>query len=188
MAWKITTAATEFPVTLAEAKVHLKVLSSDEDLLITRNIQTATQHIEKLINQILVTSTVTEYFDFFPGELVPIELCLYPISAINSVKYIQTDGNEGTWTDDNYVKDLVSRRARIAPKSGKVYPTAQDEIQSVRVEYVVGYGAASAVPSKFKDAILQLVGELYQNRENRVKQLPTTVLDILYTELDFTIE
>lgn len=184
MITEVKTAPAEEPVTLTEAKTHLRVEHDLENDLISTLIQTAREYIEQKCNRILVTTSFYGYLDCFPAA--QIEFCLSPVTEVVGISYTDDNGNPKTLLSSEYKIDLVSRRARIAPAYGKTFPTARQELNSVRIEFTAGYGNSAAVPAKFKQAILLLVGELYQNRENRVKKLPTTVIDLLFTELDFS--
>lgn len=178
--WKIKTQPSEEPVTLSEAKAHLNIPSAitDWDSLITRQIATARQYVEDFIGGCLVSTTILEYFDEFPCGCL--ELSRFPVSSVTSVKYTDADGAQQTWTSTEYSTDLVSKFARIAPKPNEVWPANNDDINSIVVEYVAGFGAKSAVPELYKDAILLTVGHLFENREDTVHTMPTRVIDLLY--------
>jgi uncharacterized phiE125 gp8 family phage protein len=45
----------------------------------------------------------------------------------------------------------------------------------INVTYQSGYANAAAVPAAIKKAMLMLIADSYQNRQDSVKQLPTAV-------------
>lgn len=190
MPWKVTSQPATEPVTTAEAKLHLNIPDAvtDWDTMIAEMVKSAREHIEKLTGQAFVTQTVQEFIDNFDtiacmGEMT---LSRYPISAVTHIKYTDTAGAQQTWADTNYATDLVSRRPRIALKTAGTIPENSDEINSIEIQYVCGYGAASAVPAQFKTAIKLLVGELFENRENRAYTLPDRLHSYLFREMDHT--
>jgi len=189
MIWKVTTEPTEEPVSLAELKLHIRGIDDTiEDALITSLGVTARKYIEDLTDQFLVTQTVKIYCDRFPFLSETLVLPVFPIQSITAIKYIASDTIDltySTWATTKWNKDLVSREARILPRHGESYPTTQNELNAVEIELVVGYGLAEDVPDHFKDAIELIVAELYEHRQNRVQQLPTTVMDLLKREMNF---
>lgn len=179
MGWKIKTQPATEPVTLTEAKAHLNIPSAitDWDDLITTQVKAAREYVEQYASQHLITQTVQEYFSDFPCGWL--ELTRYPIASITHVKYTDSDHAQQTWDSSKYDTDLVSRYGRIAPKPSQDWPDNDDSLNSIQVEYVTGYGAASDVPARFKQAILLTVGHMFENREDTVHTLPTRVCDLL---------
>ena len=57
MSLKLVTAASTYPVTLAEAKLHLRVDSTDEDTLITALITAATEMCEQKTGRAIMQQT-----------------------------------------------------------------------------------------------------------------------------------
>ena len=62
------TAPTLEPVTLYEAKLHLRVTYTDEDLLIASLITAARQHAEQYMWRAILTQTWDMYLDYMPGN------------------------------------------------------------------------------------------------------------------------
>ena len=163
------------PVTLSEAKNHLKVDTSADDSLITALITAARQWTEFYLGRVLVTTTVTEKADCLPEGDTPAELRFCPVASVTSVKYINADGTETTWSSSEYLTDFVSAPCRLAPKPGFFYPSPDTRINAVEIVYVAGYANAATVPAAIRQGILLMVGEMYENRENTVKKMPTAV-------------
>lgn len=71
-----------------------------------------------------------------------------------------------TVSTDVYFVDTTSLPGRVGLAYGQDWPTdATAGIGAVQVNYVAGYGAASAVPQTIKHAMLLLIGHWYVNRE-----------------------
>jgi uncharacterized phiE125 gp8 family phage protein len=170
MIFKRTSDAATEPLTATEAKLHLRVDSSDEDLLIERLIKAARKYCENYTERSFITQTWTASADSFPSV---IELLHGPVISITSVVYYNESNESTTLSTDDYTTDLTSIVARIEPVSS--FPSTYDKINAVTVTYITGYGAASTVPEDIKAAMLLLIGKLYQNREETVKRLPTSV-------------
>lgn len=161
----------EVTVTLAEAKAHVRQTFTDasEDAKITRLIAAITAEAEKITHRGFVTQTWTWYDHQFP-TCHEIELGMGGIQSVTSVKYYDENGTLITLDPARYQVDLKRDPARITRAVGDaLWPTTQcGRVNSVEIEFVCGYGAASAVPEGIKEAILLAVGSLYTNREDEV--------------------
>lgn len=165
----ITPAASK-PVSLAEAKAHLRYMRTDQDALIEGLIGSATEHLEGrngILGRALVTQTWEVRLDCFPSRhRGRIELPMPPLQSVTSVKYIDTAGVERTLTSGtDYVTDAQHMIGRIRPAYGKTWPHTIDDEGAVRITFVAGYGDAAAVPNGIRQAILLLVGHWWLNRE-----------------------
>lgn len=151
------------PVTLAEAKLSLRVDHTAEDDEITEMISAATLQCEFMCGRQFIHATWIEYFDVFPTE---IRLARPPLSTITSIQYVDADGATQTWAAGERQVDAISEPARIKPAFGESYPSTRDDYNAVIVTFVAGYGAAaSSVPDIYKRAIKLLAGHWYLNRE-----------------------
>ena len=87
---KIATAAADTPLTLTEAKAHLRYDLTTEDTLITTLIKVATEYAEKRLSRALITQTWDLYLEDFPAEDTII-LPFPPLQTISHVKYYDKD-------------------------------------------------------------------------------------------------
>lgn len=169
MSYTVTTAPAAEPITLTEAKAHLKVDISDEDALITSAIKAAREWLEEYTGLKFYTQTITEYWDEFTNECF--YLGVYPIQSVTSVKYIDIAGDEQTLSSANYKADLIKRPCRIESAYGTNFPSTRQEINAVYIEYIVGYGVAADIPENIRHSLYLLIGLIYENREDfRIKQ------------------
>lgn len=157
----ITAPATE-PVTLAEAKAHLRIEHALDDAYVTTLISAARQHVEDLCWRGLVTQTWELVLDSFPegGE---VELPRGVLASISSVKYLDANGIEQTLAATEYEADAVSVPGRLVLGYDKSWPSTRDVWNAVRIRYVVGTTDAT-VPTPLKQAILLLVSQMYEHR------------------------
>jgi uncharacterized phiE125 gp8 family phage protein len=172
---QIVTPPASEPLTLAEVKEFLRVDHSDDDATLAIFITAARQLCESYTRMALLPTTFEEYFDDFPqytGTFKDeIRLSRSPVSAVTYVKYI--DGNETTITANaaDYKIDTISRPARISPDNG--WFGTYETINAVFVRYVAGFADAASVPAPLKHGIMLVIGDMYENRTDSVKRLPT---------------
>ena len=172
MAWKVTTAPATEVWTLSEVKNYLKVDTSADDTLITTLLQSAREVAERYLNQALITQTITEKLDRLSNPTI--YLSVSPVIAVSSFQY--QDGVNSTQTYDaaNYVVDTFEKPARLSLAYGKTWPTLYGNINDVNITYTAGYGStAASVPMQIRQAILMMIADSYDNREDYVKKLPT---------------
>lgn len=181
---KSTSAPAEEPITLAEAKGHLKVDFSADDSYISALIAAARQEVEQYCSISLVSQTFEQAFDGFPASTrknphQSLMLWRSPLVSVTSIVYISESGDSVTENSDNYAVDTHSQPPRISPVYGYSWQSAQDIPASVVVTFVAGYGDASDVPAPIKQAMLLMIGSWYDNREDSVYNLPTHSRKIL---------
>jgi uncharacterized phiE125 gp8 family phage protein len=176
MALKIYAAPTEEPVFVDDAtKLHLRAESDIDDDLIALYIQAARIFCEDYHGRKYITQTWDLYLDAFPcGDII---LPYPPLQSVTHVKYKDTAGVLQTWAATNYVVDSISEPGRISLAYGISYPSTLDEIQSVQIRYVCGYGLASSVPMHAKQAILLKLADLYENRGDAERAFVTNIKD-----------
>lgn len=178
----ITPPATE-PVTLAEAKLHLRVDITDDDALITDIITAAREYVETTTRRQFVTATWEYRMDGFPSSGGDIELPRPPLASVSTVKYNDSDGNQQTLSTAEYDVNIDAVVGHVTPAYGKTWPEHRVETDSIQVQYVAGYGAASAVPSSIKSAIFLMIGHLYEHREAVVVGTTATTIPLALQSL-----
>ena len=161
----LVTAPTSTPISLTEAKAHLRVEDDDNNATIEALIAAATEHLDGwtgILGRCLVTQTWRQDFDRFNRCL---RLPLYPVSAITSVKYDDTADAEQTITNTNY--DLLDDDlgAYVRFKDVYAFPSIHEDRPAVRVAYAAGYANAAAVPAAIRQAMLLMVSHWYENRD-----------------------
>ena len=151
------------PVSLSEAKLHLRVDTDADDDLIERLITVARRESEKIARRSLITQTLSLTLDGWPAPVFT--LPRPPVQSIVAITYTESNGDEITLDSDVYAFDAAT--GRVFLESGQSWPAVElRPYASVNVEYVAGYGdAATDVPAEYKQAILLLVGHYHENRE-----------------------
>jgi uncharacterized phiE125 gp8 family phage protein len=190
---ELITGPTAEPVSLVQAKQHLRVDFDDEDDYITALITAARQYCEKVIRRAIFNQTWIRSLDYFPlyGRMdatrSPAERDTFPygtwywdrvtitlpnprLISVTSITYLDASGTVQTLASSGYNIDTISTPGRIAPAQGMFWPILQNYIPgSVKITYVAGsYGDGTEVntcPQTIVQAMYLLIGHWYANRE-----------------------
>lgn len=170
MILKQVTAPSAEPVTLAEAKLHLRVDGTDEDDYIASLITVARITCELEARRAFITQTFDLFRECWPEDELWIPRP--PLQSVTSLSYTDYTGNVTTLVaNTDYLVDANSEPGRILPAYGKFWPTAiLQPGAAIKVRFVAGYGQAAQVPATYKHAIKLLVGHYYENREEVIVQ------------------
>ena len=180
-------APTVEPVTMAEAKLWLRIDHSTEDALILEMLKAARREVERFCGRQLINATRTWRLDRFPSDGV-IRLDRPPLSSVTSITYVDTAGATQTWATDQYDVDTDSEPGRITLAYNQSLPSdvRGGAANVVTITYKVGYGAAGEnVPATFKVAIKSLVADAYVHRERQSEirlQDNEAVMRLLWSE------
>jgi hypothetical protein len=191
----LVTGPAEEPISLAEAKAHLRVIYDDDDDLISALIAAARHYAESICRRAFVTQTWKLVLDAFPSpssslseanyygqnwSIAPGPILMakrdgvsgfeiYPgvaqVQSVDSIQYVDTDGVLQTLDPSQYKVSLSSPIGRIVPAYGTSWPATRNEVDAVQVQFTSGYGAAADVPQGIKSWMLIRIGTLYENRE-----------------------
>jgi uncharacterized phiE125 gp8 family phage protein len=187
MALTVVDAPDEMPISLNEAKKHLRVSYDDEDSLIEGFIAAATRFAETFTGRQLCTATLK-----WSGCEFPCELPRPPFQTVLAVEYLDTAGTLTTLPTSYYLVDPLSEPSPFRAAFGYVFPIVYPErSDAVRVTYTAGYGSAADVPATIKQAMLMLVGNWWENREamteTSLKEVPMAVASLLWSERLVTV-
>ena len=178
----ITPPATE-PVTLANARGAIGITDAADtssDATITRHITEAREWVEKHLQRSLITQTWKLRLDAWPSDGV-IELPMGPVQSISSVTYTDTAGASQTVDSADYYLDSYSLQPNVRPAYSESWPSARYFHDSIAVQYVVGYGAAAAVPGPIIHAIYRIIGHW-------IKFQPALEGGVTITRVPFAVE
>lgn len=167
---KLITAPADEPITLAEAKAQCRVTHDAENAAFLGWIKTAREMCEEDLGIALMEQTLEQVADCFPVDSAcEIRISRPPLKSVTSITYYDSTGAANVWDSANYLVDSDSFPARILPKSGKTWPTAElQPANGVRIRFVAGWAAAGAVPSRLKSGMLLIIGSLWKNREAEI--------------------
>lgn len=170
------------PITLTEAKNHLRVDISDDDDLINGLIVAARRVAESQLRRAFVNQTWDLKIDAFPWFRLThpdynftrvdyeIRLPIATATSVSSLTYVDWDGNSQTVDPGNYLF-TAGEPGRLIPYPYKLWPWPRIQPAAATIRFTAGYGAdATYVPATIKAAIKMMVGTWYENRESVVMQ------------------
>lgn len=139
MALKLITPPPFEPVSLAEAKLHLKQDDTADDALITALITGAREYCEGFQNRAYIEQTWDLWLDEFPYEDF-IKVPKPPLQSVASVKYYDTANTEATFGTDDYFVDDKSNPGRVSLGYSEDWPTTTlRPANAVVVRFTAGY-------------------------------------------------
>lgn len=164
MALRLITAPTALPVSLADAKQHLKVEHDADDALITLMLKAAARSAEQELNRALMLQTWELRIDAFPAA--EIALPMPRVQSISAVAYTDPAGDEQTLGSSLYTLDADLLPGWLFPALGTSWPDTRDQANAVRITFVSGYGnTPESLPEDVRVWILLHLGASYRNRE-----------------------
>ena len=181
----INTAETEYAITLAELKAQVKVEDSNDDTVLTIIQKASHAWAREYTQRSLTTRTLELFIDsVYPKDKVlkegiylgvdldltrrGIGLPFSPVASVTSVQSFDDSNNATTFVSTKYHLDSASVPSKVVLKNGENFPTATRAVNGIKVTYVAGYGASSAVPQDIKSACLIYGAYLYEHRGDRV--------------------
>ncbi len=175
------------PVTLTEIKTHLRIEVSDstQDVLLTDLAEAATESLKEFLNRALVSQTVDYTIDRFPG-VDSIKLPGGDLQSITSLTYTDSAGSPTVFASSNYFALTNRVPGWLNLGFQKLWPTATLQPRGgIVIRYIVGYGAAAAVPAAIKRALLMQVGGMFMARADVIvgQGLTPVTLDRAITNL-----
>lgn len=156
------TGPSELPVTLSEAKAHLRVDSSAEDSYIQGLVAAAVSYTDGkgTLGRAIVTQTWAQWVGSSPGV---VRLDMGPFQAVAEISYYDSENVLQAANVADFDVMLSGDFVSIKPKSGRSWPDAYSRPDAIGIKYTAGVAVAE-VPEGIKHAILMLVDHWYQNR------------------------
>lgn len=154
------------PLTLAAAKQHLRVDGSDDDDDITAAINDAAGYIDGPNGAGLALITQTWELSLPGFGLGPIVIPLWPVQSVETIEYLDCDGETQTIDPAACRVDLHASPVEIYPAWAASWPSVRCGPGAVTVTFKAGFGDAPAdVPDSLGRAVRLLVGHYFKNRE-----------------------
>jgi uncharacterized phiE125 gp8 family phage protein len=172
------------PVTLAEAKAHLRVDGSAEDTLIASLIVTSRLHVEAAAGLALITQGWSWYLDAWPRGHA-LKLPLRPVQSIAAVRLYDEAGAAAALDPATYLLDGAAAPPRLVRHGALPWPKPSRIANGIEIAFTAGFGPAAAdVPAPIRQAILLLIAHWHEHRsplEDGVdaEPLPTMVSELL---------
>lgn len=151
------------PITLAEAKLYLRVEHADDDALITALIAAARTHVETRTRRALITQTWRFVFDRWPRD-GRLSLARAPAREIVAARVYDNEDVAHAVDVQTFVVDKAAAPAVLGFAPWAV-PDPGRSIAGIEIDVAFGYGAAAAdVPEPLRHAIKLLLAHWYENR------------------------
>ena len=159
------------PVTLAEAKTHLRVDSTASDTEIAAMITAAREWCEQYLDRTLVHTQWVMRFDRFPTDgTEDIELPRPPMAMAGTatavtLAYTLEDATTASYGTASYRVDRAATPGAVKTNYAGTWPPHLQDDNSISVTWWGGYGPSGAsVPAAIRHAMLMLIAHWYDNR------------------------
>lgn len=176
------------PVTVAEAKAHLRVDTSDDDTYIGTLITAAREWCEQYLDRTLVHTQWVMRFDKFPDngtEDVPLPrppMVTSGTATAVSLTFTAESGSTSTYSTASYRVDRNATPGSVKTLYGQAWPAHLWDDNAISVTWWAGYGASgSSVPAAIRHAILMLVSHWYETRS-------TVLVGSISKPLEYAVE
>lgn len=167
------------PITLEQAKSHLRVSIDDDDASIETLISVARRVCESRLKRAIVSQEFRLSLDCLPIQLT---LPNPPLVSVESITYLDSSNTRQTLSEASY-EVLAGTPGIVQRVYGGSYPSVLHRPGSVQVEYTAGYGVP---PEPIIQAMLLVIGLLYDYRAaatpERLIDLPIGIEYLLGTE------
>lgn len=156
MSLTLTAPAAAEPVTLADAKEHLRVTDTAEDVLIAGALTAAVRSIEARGGLALMTQGWRLTLDAAPTETL-----FLPMTPVQSIDAVAVSGAS---IDPSAYETAIGAPGRL--RVAAPWPSPVRAIDDVAIDFTAGYTAAGDVPGPLKHAVLMLTAHFFENRES----------------------
>lgn len=185
---ELITAPAEEPVSLAEARAHLRIDDDNTafDARIQVMIAAARQTAEHEMGRKLIRQTWDFVIDAFPCGSESIRLPAYLVKphSIGHIKYLDTSGVVQTVDPNDYDLDRHNMPGYVFPAADAAWPSdVADSANAVSVRVLCGeWDAAANVPAAIKQWILLQVGTMYEHGKDQVVGVSVASLPNRFTD------
>lgn len=180
MTWRVVTPPADPPVSLAEAKAHLRLEETADDAYVTTLIDAARLYVEKVCGRGLLLQTV---------ELISPPPCGYEVLALPGGALADTPQLQVQYLDVASVLQTLDASKYYTVSGGdakpadlhlvrwNIWPWMAPRADALRVQYRVGWATAAAVPAPLRQAVLLVLSQLYEFRTPEVTGTIATTLE-----------
>ena len=161
----VTAKSSDLPLTLQEAKEHLRVLSDDLDEYVEALIEAAVDYCETTTGRSLrVSHTLTQKYCQWPCKRF--EFDRHPVTSVTSITYYDADDATQTVSASDYrLQKSTEAASYVELDADFVRPTLSVRDDAITVTYTAGYAALADVPARAKHAMKLLIGHWYEHGE-----------------------
>lgn len=171
------------PLTLAQAKAHLRLDGDDEDDFVQTLIDVATQIFDGtgrardgILGCAMITQTwlletrqwVVPFRRYFPRLASDYRIWIEhgPVQSVDGIQ-VYTNDVLVDWPAQNWRVGHEDTRAFVTLAPGGSWPTYDFREDAFQLTFTTGYGDnATDVPAPLRVAMLLMIGHLYENRQS----------------------
>jgi uncharacterized phiE125 gp8 family phage protein len=171
------------PITLQQAKDHLKVSSTGEDSVITFEITAARRFIEREMGVQMISCGYEGYLDKFP-DVDYIEFPIKPMTGVIEVLYFSTNILDSA----SCIFDEVHNPPRLYLAPGYSWPSTEKRVNAVKITFNAGYNAAADVPETWVEAVKMALTHFHEHRgDEGLVTLPKPIRDLINPDTVLTV-
>jgi uncharacterized phiE125 gp8 family phage protein len=170
------------PISLAEAKVHLREDLGDQDDYIRGLVRSAAAMVEDYCG--MVVGPARQLLLTWPTFGERLIITRRPLISVDLLEYDAIDGTETSLDPETWrVREFLGRPT-LVPAPGFDWPPLWPRYGTVRLTLTAGFASRDQVPANLKQAVLELVALWFANREaanvgNIVQEMPFGVKALL---------
>lgn len=185
---------------LEEAKSWCRIDDTNSDGDVRMLIAAMWRYAENLTLRAYVQRTLELILPCWPAVKVEgysrtaIELPQPPLVQVDSITYIDINGDSQILDADQYVVHAWREPGVIVPSYGVSWPSVRGDLDAVRVQYIAGYAPTGSptdyrenVPPQVKQWMKARIATLYEHREQLIRsdqvQIPRAFADGLLDDL-----
>lgn len=164
--------ATTLPVTVAEARQHLREPDVSENGLIETMIAAACDMVAEMTGRVLVAETWEAAYPAVAGDL---KLPKSPVLSVTSIGFYDAADAPQVAELSGFYVFTDDDTCTIRPKSGAAWPSTIARADAITVTFQAGY---AVLPPALRSAILLTMAHLYEHRESVVIGAATVELPL----------
>lgn len=149
------------PLTLEDAKAHLRITHDADDDVINALIRAARAMCESDTGLALITRGYSLYLDAWEDGII--SLPRPPLVGVSGVNVYDAEGNAAVFPAASYTVDTAGRPGRVALTVAPPLPGRS--LSGIEIEFTAGFGdTPEDVPQNLREGMKRLVAYLYMNR------------------------
>lgn len=152
------------PLSLSEAKAHLRLETAADDALLSSLVITSRLHIEAALGLALTTQQWTLVLDAWPVRGT-VAIPMRPVREVSEVRLRAADGSSAALDPARYVLEGAGLPPRLVASDGPL-PQPGRAAGGIEIDFTAGFGPdPNDVPEPIRQALKLLVAHWYENRE-----------------------
>jgi uncharacterized phiE125 gp8 family phage protein len=151
------------PVSLLDAKAHLRIDHDDDDALLTAAIAAARIHVEAATRRVLIEQAWRIHLDRWPRKRI-LRIAVAPLITVDAIRIRDGEGGSIVVDDEDYETDAASVPGRLVLAANAPAPPGR-AANGIEIDVTAGYGPTTLdVPSPLRHAVMMLVAHWYEHR------------------------